>query len=100
VAIGDLSVDGNESAPRALSGHLHIVPVWTGLLVGRLSASPCILRDLSPRPEHRLTIAAFSIGRHSWRLLRMSTGFELRHQLEGHFFLGFGNGSSHAQSTL
>src|SRR5438105_4169479 len=90
----------NEPTTRALFDDLQIVPVWTRLLVRGRSASPSISRDLSPPLKHRLTVAAFPIRRHRWRLLGMTTRFELGHQFERDCFLRFGNRPSNAQPTL
>src|SRR5437868_13072166 len=95
-----LRVDGNEPTSRALLDDLQIAPVWPRLLVGRWPAAPCVFRDLSPRFQHGLTIAAFPIGGYSWRALRVTPRFELPHQFKGHFFLRFGNDPSNAQPTL
>src|SRR5437763_1606695 len=100
VAVDDVRMDRDEPTARTLFNDLQIVPIGTRLLVGRGSASPSVFGDLSPSGEHRLTIASFPIGRQSWRSLRMPTVLELRHQLEGHFFLRFGNGPSNTQPTL
>src|SRR5256885_418884 len=100
IAINHLCMNGNEPTARALFDDLQIVPIWTWLLVGRRSASPPIFGDLSPRLYHRLPVATFPIGCHSWRGRGVAARLELGHQLEGHFFLRFGNGPSNAQPTL
>src|SRR5947209_15440200 len=100
VSIDDLCMHSDEPTARALFDDLQIVPVGIRLLVRRRSASPSVLRHVSPGLQHGLTIAAFPIGRHRWWPLGMAALFELGHQLEGHFFLRFGNGTAYTQPTV
>src|SRR2546421_1290861 len=100
IPIDHLCMHGDESATRALFDDWQIVPVCARLLVCRRSASPCVFRDAAPRLQHCLAVAAFPIGGHRWRRCRVTTLFELGHQLECHFFLRFGNGSSNSQPTV
>src|SRR5947209_13856566 len=90
----------NESTATALFDDLQIVPVCTWLLVCRRSAPPSVCRHAPPHLHHRLAIATLSIGGHRWWRRGVTTLFELGHQLQGHFFLRFGNGSSNAQPTI
>src|SRR5512142_1112339 len=84
----------------ALFDNLQIVPVWTRLLLRGRSASPCIVRDLSSRRQHRFPVAAFPIRGYSFRLLGMCTLLELAHQFERDCFLRFLNVPSNAHPTL
>jgi hypothetical protein len=79
VPIDHWSMHCDEPTARALFDDLQIVPVWARLLLCRRSASPSLVRDAAPGFHHRLSIAAFPIRGHRWRLLRVSTCSELRH---------------------
>src|SRR5947209_3543421 len=100
IPIDHLRMHSNESTATALFDDLQIVPVCTWLLVCRRSAPPSVCRHAPPHLHHRLAIATLSIGGHRWWRRGVTTLFELGHQLQGHFFLRFGNGSSNAQPTL
>src|SRR5919202_1269512 len=69
ITIDDRAMHRRPPTARALVDHLHVLPVWLRLLLGRRTPPPLIGRHLAPGLHQGSAIIAFAIGCHRRTLL-------------------------------